>query len=233
MTADANNRLADPANRPHAQADARCPHVVFRNVLGAATVAGLLDFVAARQADFIPRVLRNRETGQLRVDYDILDCVYLMDLGPFEASIKTFVRNIAAQALAQLHLNEPDVEPKEFEFSAYRDGGHFGAHIDTDERLGRVRVLSCVYYFAARPRRFSGGELRIYGFPTLSAGMAGGPPAFVDVVPETDTLVAFPSWLRHEVLPVQVPSGAWADGRFTINCWIHRVSPSAGDGLTV
>lgn len=228
MTGEAHNIAADPASRSRAPADTRIPHVIFRDVLGANTVAGLLHYAAKRQADFIPRVLRNRESGRLRVDSDILDALYLMDLGPFLNPIKTFVRNVAGQALARLHLNEPNFEPKEFELSAYRDGGHFGAHIDTDERISQVRILSCVYYFAATPPRFGGGELRLYGFPTLSAGTKG-PPPFVDVVPETDTLVAFPSWLRHEVLPVRVPSGAWADGRFTINCWLHRASPSASD----
>src|SRR2546423_5148826 len=123
---------------------------------------------------------------------------------------------------------EPVVEPKEFEITAYRDGGRFGAHIDTSEKLNRVRVLSCVYYFAATPCRFSGGELRLYGFPAASSKDAAAPP-LVDLVPETDTLVAFPSWLRHEVLPVRVPSGAWAEGRFPFNCWIHRLSPPAGE----
>jgi len=41
-------------------------------------------------------------------------------------------------------------------------------------------------------------------------------------------LVAFPSWLRHEVLPVHVPSGAWRDSRFAINCWLHRARQAAG-----
>lgn len=215
------------ADLPHRSgASGCCPHLIFRNVLGADTVAGLLDFVAARQNDFVPRVLRNRDSGKIRVDYDISDCLYLMDLGIFRGSIETFVHQIAAQALAELHLNAPMVQPREFELSAYRDGDHFGAHIDTDERLDRVRVLSCVYYFALTPRRFSGGELRLHGFPTLATVKTGRPPPFVDVTPETDTMVIFPSWLSHEVLPVRVPSGNWADGRFTINCWIHRASTS-------
>lgn len=217
---------ANVTGRKSALTDTRCPHLVFRNVLGAATVAGLLDLVAAREQDFRPGVIRNRESGQQRVDYRLQDNLHFTDLGAFETPIDIFVREIAPLALAQLHLNEPNVEPREFEIISYRDGSHFGAHIDTDERLGRVRILSCVYYFAATPRRFSGGELRIYGFPTLTARKAGGPLPFVDVVPETDSLVVFPSWLRHEVLPVRVPSGAWLDGRFTINCWVHRTNPS-------
>jgi Rps23 Pro-64 3,4-dihydroxylase Tpa1-like proline 4-hydroxylase len=198
---------------------------MFHDVLGADTVASLLDYVAAREKDFTSRVVRNRESGKTRVDRDLLDCVYLMDIGAFRASVEAFVRRIAAHALARLHLNVPAFEPREFELSAYRDGDHFGAHIDTDERLGRVRVLSCVYYFAATPRRFSGGELRLHGLPTLSGSKADGEPPFVDIVPETDSFVVFPSWLRHEVLPVRVSSKEWLDSRFTINCWIHRGQP--------
>jgi Rps23 Pro-64 3,4-dihydroxylase Tpa1-like proline 4-hydroxylase len=50
-------------------------------------------------------------------------------------------------------------------------------------------------------------------------------PRFIDINPDTDAMVVFPSWLRHEVLPVHVPSGAWLDRRFTINCWLHRATP--------
>jgi Rps23 Pro-64 3,4-dihydroxylase Tpa1-like proline 4-hydroxylase len=205
---------------------ARCPHIVFRDVLGAERVAALLAHVSARRDDFTPAMIRNRRSGERLVDRDVRDCLYLRDLGVFEEPIKAFVSAIADRAVTMLGLIEPCVEPTEFEIAAYGDGGRFGAHIDTDERLGRVRVLSCVYYFAATPRRFSGGELRLYGFPTLSRAAAAAPS--VDIHPDADTLVVFPSWLRHEVLPVRVPSGAWADGRFTINCWIHRLSPSPG-----
>jgi hypothetical protein len=204
------------------QQAAHCPHLVFHDVLGAQTVASLLAYVAARQQDFVPGVLRHRETGRTRVDCGLQDCLHLAEVGVFAAPINGFVRAIAPRALSTFCLNEPNVVPREFEITAYGDGGHFGAHIDTDERVKRIRILSCVYYFAATPRLFGGGELRLHGFPTLSARMGGGPPPFLDIVPESDTMVVFPSWLRHEVLPVQVPSGAWADRRFTINCWIHR-----------
>jgi Rps23 Pro-64 3,4-dihydroxylase Tpa1-like proline 4-hydroxylase len=59
----------------------------------------------------------------------------------------------------------------------------------------------------SEPRSFSGGELTI-----RSSG----------VQPQGDTLVLFPSCSVHEVLPVRVPSGAFADSRFTVTGWIHR-----------
>jgi hypothetical protein len=169
---------------------ARCPHMVYRDVLGPAAVAGLLDYVMLHRDRFRPAPVRSRGIEQEAVDRGRRDGLLLGDL-----------------------------EPREFEISSYGDGGHFAAHLDTTDLPDRVRILSCVYYFARSPIRFGGGELRLRGFPHPSG--EGSPPV-VDVLPETDTLVAFPSWLVHQILPIRMPSAAWADRRFAINCWIHR-----------
>jgi hypothetical protein len=198
---------------------ARCPHVVYRDVLGPAAVAGLLDYVVLHRDQFRPAPVRIRGTEQEAVDHGRRDGLLLGDLGPFRAPIEAFVRRIAPDALARLGLTEPAVEPREFEISSYGDGGHFAAHLDTTDLPDRVRILSCVYYFARSPARFSGGALRLHGFPSPSG--KGSSPV-IDVLPETDTLIAFPSWLVHQILPIRVPSAAWADRRFAINCWIHR-----------
>jgi SM-20-related protein len=207
---------------------ARCPHLVFRNVLGAETVAQLLQHATQRQADFKPAIVRSRQTGQPRVDQRQRDCLYLSDLGPFREKFTALVRAAIPRMVAELKLGNAAIEPRELEICAYRDGGHFGAHIDTNELVDRVRVVSCVYYFAAEPRRFHGGSLRLLGFPAPSAADTAAAPDSVDIAPDTDTLVAFPSWMRHQVLPVSVPSGRWEDCRFTINCWLLR---TAGAGV--
>jgi SM-20-related protein len=201
---------------------AHIPHVIFREVLGPSGAAGLLQQVAAREKDFRPAVVRNRRSGERRVDKAVLDSLYLRDCGSLTQQIETFLRQSASRILSELHLEEPLVEPRESEICAYRDGNHLAPHIDTNEVAERVRVVSCVYYFPATPRRFSGGELRLYGFPARPGRDMSHIPPFIDISPETDTLVAFPSWLRHEVRPVQVPSGLWTDSRFTINYWLHR-----------
>jgi len=214
---------------PGSGGGARCPHLVFRNVLGAATVARLLEHVSRHQQDFRPAIIRSRQSGERRVDLGQRDCLYLGNLGPFKQMIAAFVRDATPRLLAELQLAEAAVEPREFEICAYGDGGHFGSHVDTNELTVRVRVISCVYYFAGTPPRFDGGALRLYGFPGRAAANASAAPAFVDIAPQTDTLVAFPSWLRHEVRPVQVPSGMWSDRRFSVNCWLLRAS-RAGEG---
>lgn len=199
-------------------ASATCPHIVFSNVFGARRVADLLSYVGEREADFQPALVRNRNTGDYRVDREVRSSLCLGDLGPFKAPFEEFARDISVSSLERLGFRET-VAPETFQIVAFRDGDRFRAHIDTD--TVRVRILSCVYYFARTPRGFSGGELRLHGLPALSAANA---PGFVDIAPATDTMVVFPSWLRHEVLPVQVPSGLWADGRFTLNCWLHRAA---------
>jgi Rps23 Pro-64 3,4-dihydroxylase Tpa1-like proline 4-hydroxylase len=75
-------------------------------------------------------------------------------------------------------------------------------------------VLSGVYYFHRLPKPFSGGALRLHAI--------GDESRFADIEPACDTLVVFPAWAPHEVLPVRCPSGAFMDSRFSINCWAYR-----------
>jgi SM-20-related protein len=206
---------------------ARCPHLVFKDVLGAESAAAMLDYVASRQDDFWSATVRTRKTGKSFIDRNVRDCLSFKDLGVFEAPIRDFVGRITPLALDTFGMNEPNVELRQLSFLAYGDGGYFRRHIDTSERLDRVRLLSYVYYFARVPQRFRGGELRLYSLPRrLGDNAAPSAAPFVDVPPDTDTLLVFPSWLRHEVLPVEVPSGDWIDSRFAIACWLHRATPA-------
>lgn len=205
-------------------ADERCPHGTIRDLLGTSTVAAMIDYVGEREAAFEPGSLRRRGSGERRIDAAVLDSLVLRGLGPFQERFETAMRAIAPLAVAQLGLAEPAVEPREFEFASYGDGGHFNVHLDTVDRVRHVRILSCVYYFSVTPRRFTGGALRLHGFPDP---LRGSEKSAVDITPESDMLVMFPSWMEHEVRPVQVPSGAWIDRRFSINCWIHRANTAA------
>jgi SM-20-related protein len=202
----------------------RCPHGTIRGVFGMPTISAMLDYLTERQAAFEPGYIQNRRTGERRIMTPLRNPLFMKNLGPFKPQIESIMRLVAPIALAQFGMSESAVEPQEFSFAWYGDGGYFKTHVDTVERVERVRVLSCIYYFAETPRRFSGGELRLHGLPDPFRGSAR---PIVDVVPDTDKLVIFPSWLDHEVLPVHVPSKVWRDGRFTANCWIYRACASA------
>jgi Rps23 Pro-64 3,4-dihydroxylase Tpa1-like proline 4-hydroxylase len=110
----------------------------------------------------------------------------------------------------------------ELNLVANNDGAFFKRHIDTfmgNARTASDRVLSAVYYFYAEPKAFSGGTLRLHSFGTTEHE-----GAFVDVQPEQNMLLAFPSSALHEVLPISCPSKRFSDSRFNVNCWVHRHS---------
>jgi len=44
----------------------------------------------------------------------------------------------------------------------------------------------------------------------------------VNIEPGRNGPLMFPSWAPHEVMPVNCPSGRFADSRFAINCWVYR-----------
>ncbi len=129
--------------------------------------------------------------------------------GLLDDSLKSF--GMPPIALARLEL----------ELVAYGHGGFYLRHIDTlagDERDAADpargdRVLSAVCYLHRRPRRFTGGDLRLHA-------IVGD--AFVDVEPVHDRLVLFPSWLPHEVRAVSCPDSDFADSRFALIGWFRR-----------
>ncbi|MGZ8337145.1 MAG: 2OG-Fe(II) oxygenase [Allosphingosinicella sp.] len=111
----------------------------------------------------------------------------------------------------------------ETELVVYNDGTHFRPHYDTfrDGAAHSDRLLTGVYYFHAEPKGFTGGELRLYRFGATEAA----PGDYVDIEPEQNTLLVFPSWSTHEVRTVHCPSGRYGDSRFAMNCWLERARP--------
>jgi Rps23 Pro-64 3,4-dihydroxylase Tpa1-like proline 4-hydroxylase len=107
----------------------------------------------------------------------------------------------------------------EIQMTASGDGDYFRMHRDGDDTS--TRALSFVYFFHREPRRFSGGELRIF-----DSELVEDQPVPTDrsqiLSPRQDVLVLFPSNNEHELLPVRVPSNSFGDSRFTVNGWIHR-----------
>lgn len=108
----------------------------------------------------------------------------------------------------------------ELELAAHRDGCFYRPHLDTHTGPASVgagvRALSLVYYFHRQPCGFTGGELALYPF---------SPEPPVRLQPADNRLIAFPSFARHEVLPIICPDDAWENARFTVNCW-YRKTPA-------
>ncbi len=195
------------------------PHQLVRSFLGAAWVERLLTFAVEHEASFSTSRVGD-QSG--RIDLDQRRSHRLRDLGVLRPELEDRFRGALALGLDALRLQETqrELQDVELELTAHLHGDFYRPHIDTrtnPEAASFTRVMTGVYYFSATPRKFTGGTLRLFG--VLPAEMGG---SHVDVEPESDMLLLFPSWVRHEVLPVSCPGGDFGLARFAINCWFRK-----------
>lgn len=200
------------------------PHRLFSNWLPATDHSALLDWTLGQETEFEPTtVVRG---GAEVVDPASRKSSRLPRFGPLKDMFVAHARERAPEIFQACGTRPFEVGWVEVEIAAHNDGAHFHPH--TDIPIGSLRdplqgnrnydrVVSAVYYFHSEPKGFSGGELRLHRF-----GGGGGEGEFVDIAPEQNSLLVFPSWARHEVLRVSCPSGEFRDSRFAVNCWLHR-----------
>jgi Rps23 Pro-64 3,4-dihydroxylase Tpa1-like proline 4-hydroxylase len=191
------------------------PYRRFDSFMGEAMVARLLDYAAAREGYFQQTGVGN---GQVRkINSEIRISRVLRDFGDLKFELETRFTAIFDFAVKELGISPIDLARLELELVAHGDGAFYREHIDTMTQRPNAksdRALTGVYYFHRQPKGFGGGELRMHA---IARPEAGG--RFIDLVPDNDTLLLFPSWVPHEVRPVTCPSGNFLDSRFAINCW--------------
>lgn len=190
------------------------PHLRIPDFLDAEAHATLLDWTLANEGRFVPAQLAG---GMVKPE--ARRALVLRDLGPVAELLDARLREAAPHWSAALRSTPFATSEVELELAAHNDGAHFTLHADTyaSAQVARGdRMLSAVYYFHRRPKGFAGGALRLHRL-----GAAPG-DAGLDIEPDDNVLVVFPSWGPHEVMPVRCPSGAFADSRFAVNGWIYR-----------
>jgi Rps23 Pro-64 3,4-dihydroxylase Tpa1-like proline 4-hydroxylase len=191
------------------------PYLVLRDFLDETTVAGLFAFALSKQSHFIPTRIASKA-----IDPAIRVSKGLRELGAYRSHLKVKILGLLPELIARLRVTPFQMYAVELELVAHGDGAFYKRHTDTQtavyNEVDRIRVLSGVYYFNAEPKAFAGGALRLYAI--------GGRPEqdFVDIEPLHNSLLVFPSWAPHEVMPVHCPSQRFIDSRFAINCWVHR-----------
>jgi SM-20-related protein len=192
------------------------PYGLIHDWLGREVVENLLRFAQQNEHRFEDTTLVGK--GGRRLDRTRRVSKKLPNLGALESELRTKLEGLLPAMFNRLG-KQPFIPRKiEVELVAHGDGAFFYRHIDTGTHLDhRARVFSAVYYFNALPKRFSGGILRLHSL--TPSGQQG---TFVDIAPDRDTIVFFPSFFPHEVLPVKCPSGQLLDSRFAINFWVHQ-----------
>ncbi len=191
------------------------PYLRHSDVLPQGEHTALVEWTLANASQFAPsRLFGGRAEATVRVSRSA------GDVRSVAGSLESRVLALAGDFMQTFGMG---LTPGglELELVAYGDGGRFLRHIDT--AIGEAppdatpRALSVVYYFHREPRGFTGGALRLYGLSERDG--------FVDIEPQQNSLVAFPSFVAHEVLPVACPSLEWAASRFAVNVWIHASAP--------
>ncbi len=188
------------------------PHGRIPNWLGVDGVERLLGYAKANEHLFMDSEIANGLDRTRRVSRKL-------SLGNCKNEIIAKLQESLPVIFDTLRA-KPFIPKFEVELVAHGDGAFFALHYDTISY--RRRIISAVYYFHAMPKMFSGGLLRLH---SMAANTQQG--TFVDISPDYDTLVFFPSIFPHEVLPIKLPSGKFLDSRFAINIWMSRPPQSA------
>lgn len=181
--------------------------------------ARLLDEALASEDEYKPSLIGHYDNGREdsggRVNKTVRQSAARRLPKEFAAIFKARVLEDADKIARQIGVAFPEERKFEIEAVHSGDGAFFATHYDTNRGpLTSRRVISAVYYYCKAPKQFSGGGLRLYSLDQ-SASMT--------VEPNDNTVVFFPSMFPHEVLPVSLPSNTFEDGRFSVNCWIHKL----------
>jgi SM-20-related protein len=200
----------------------------------------LFDWALSIRDRFRPAtVSKGRPEREFRVDPERRIALTARKLGPLEAMLRERLLGALQELMTCTGTCGPPPTSLELELAAHGDGAYYRPHIDIPvgvdrkplgAKPGEDRVLSAVYYFHAEPQAFSGGQLRLYPFGPIPTVAEPQPTKNIDLEPVRNSLVAFPSWVPHEVRRIRCPSGHFRDDRFALNCWYCRaITPKSLD----
>lgn len=199
------------------------PSRQYSDFLASADAAGLLDWALANRARFRPA----KVTGGV-LDFTRRRALKLGDLGPHRAILERRLLERLPEIFFDTGTRPFAPDLLELELVGHGHGSFFKPHkdipigakrgTDTGARLkDHDRLVSAVYYLHRKPKTFSGGALRLY-----RVGDTKGAGEFKEYQPEHNSLVAFPSWVTHEVREVTAPDDLFENWRFAVNIWICR-----------
>jgi SM-20-related protein len=195
---------------------AKSPYVLLENFFEPALHTELLNFVAAREQEFVGSTVSTNDAEYRRSRV-------LHEFPKFADLVRDRVRSLVPRLAEGFGIGELPVGDIECQLTASNDGDFFRLHNDNGSPDTLPRLLSYVYYFNREPKGFSGGEFRLYNSRVANGRYECGEKA-ADLEPKNNSILFFPSHCHHEVLPVRCPSKTFIDGRFTINGWVRRAN---------
>jgi SM-20-related protein len=193
------------------------PYLIVKGFLDPEFNREIHNYAVEKHADFSHSKTSKRVYHD--VDSDQIKSMTLFDIGPLRERMEQKIGELVPRMITALEMSPFEPFKIETELGAYGDGAFFGHHIDTVtiKDAKSYRVISAIYYVNSEPKKYTGGHLRLYPFP-----LGSGNDEPVDIIPENNSLVIFPSYAPHEVLPVVAPGLEFKDWRFAVNCMVHK-----------
>jgi len=196
------------------------PCVVLDEFLAPKELDELMRFALEHEPDFRDSEVVSPSGEEGLLDYSHRRSRVLMDLGKHGQIILGKIRGVLPQVLRELGMDEFPVSRTEAQITASNNGDFFRTHSDDADALVASRRLTFVYFFQREPRAFQGGDLLLHNSHPADRRIESG--NLLRISPRQNQIVFFPSPVPHEITPVDCPSRAFADSRFTLNGWLHR-----------
>jgi 2OG-Fe(II) oxygenase superfamily len=181
----------------------------------------LMQDTLSREMEFqISEVIAPGVPGGI-TDFDHRRSRVLMNLGKCHEVLLNRLQGCLPRAVRKLGQDAFRASRFEMQVTASNDGDFFRWHCDNAGETIASREITFVYFFHREPKKFRGGELRIYD-SRWENGLYVPTQNYRAIVPQQNQVVLFASSLAHEITPVDCPSRTFADSRFTANGWFHR-----------
>lgn len=196
-------------------------YVVLDEFLAPAELEALMRYAQMREPHFrVSEVISPGVPGGA-VDFEYRRSLVLFELGDPGSALVERARAYLPRVLEKLGRRPFPITRSEAQITASNDGDFFRWHCDDGQGEIATREMTFVYFLHREPKPFRGGELRIYDSRKEQGGYFPTADYHV-VVPRQNQIVFFPSALAHEITPIECPSKAFVDSRFTVNGWFHR-----------
>jgi SM-20-related protein len=194
---------------------------VKRDFLTKPELHALTKYVMEHEPDFTPSTVIPHEGPESTADLSYRKSLVLYNLGEYTSLIQDRLLALLPDVLAAFKRAAFPISQFDIQLTASNDGDFFKVHQDNSSEEINHREISFVYYFHSEPKAFTGGQLKLYNSQDGAVEHSQNRTAQT-ITPRQNTVVLFPSYLDHEVLPIRCPSRKFVNSRFTVNGWIMR-----------
>jgi hypothetical protein len=186
------------------------PYVRVDGFLPQADRDALFEAIVEAEADYVSNAMDGRRA------------LVLYPAPPIAELFAAEILRVAPNLLAPLGFDPEElVAPgaRDLAIGASGHGDFFGPHRDDTAPLAtpetRARRVSLAFHLNSVPKRFEGGELRLYSYRVFN-GESVPANTFTALEPEDNTLIAFLSGTRHDVASVRFEDNEFVGRRFSV-----------------